>query len=299
MPTLKANHRVIKAAKPVGGKRTRYRIEGIEGLWLDVSAAGARYWYVRYQPGGRGTRQERWYRIGNAASVSLGDATEKARKIVTAAYAEERDPHAERSLKRSDTLTLGDLYADWYARHAEPKLARAYTDHSTWRTHIEHTLGKQRVLAIKRAEVGRLRDKVVTTGGPIASNNVLTLINRVLNWAVDEGLIEFNPAARLRKVGEARPRERVLSDADIPKFWAALEAMDGLTGEHMAKGEKGRMLSPATRSALRLMLLTGQRRTEIIEAGKSELDLDSVEPVWTIPGERTKNGLLTACRSVR
>lgn len=292
MPTLKANHRVIKAAKPLAGKRTRYRIEGIEGLWLDVSATGTRYWYVRYQPGGRSSRQERWYRIGNAASVSLADATEKTRKIVTAAYAEERDPHAERSLKRSDTLTLGDLYKDWYARHAAPKLARAYTDDSTWRTHIEKSLGRQRVLAIKRAEVGRLRDKVVTTGGPIASNNVLTLINRVLNWAVDEGLIEFNPAARLRKVGEAKPRERVLSDADIPKFWAALDAMDGMTGKHMAKAEKGRMLSPATRSALRLMLLTGQRRTEVIEAAKSELDLSSAEPVWMIPGERTKNGLL-------
>src|SRR5690606_10363770 len=116
-------------------------------------------------------------------------------------------------------------------------------------------------------------------------NNVLILINRVLNWGVDEGLLEFNPAARLRKVGEVKPRERVLVDADIPKFWGALEAMDVMTGEHMAKGEKGRMLSPATRSVLRLMLLTGQRRTEVVEAEKAELQLEGDDPVWTIPGE--------------
>lgn len=53
MPVLKPNHRVIKAAKPINGKRTRYRIDGTEGLWLDVSATGKAYWYVRYQPGGR------------------------------------------------------------------------------------------------------------------------------------------------------------------------------------------------------------------------------------------------------
>ena len=292
MPTLKANHRVITGARPVGGRRTRYRIEGIEGLWLDVSATGRRYWYVRYQPGGRQTRTERWYRLGDAESVGLADATKRTRDILTAAYAKERDPHAERAAKRSETLTFGDLFDDWYARHAEPTLARAATDMSIYKTHVQGGLAKQRVTALKRAEIGRLRDSVAKNSGPIGSNNVLILINRVLNWAVDEGLIEFNPAARLRKVGQVKPRERVLPDEDIPKFWGALAAMDGMTREHIARGEAGRMLSPATRSVLRLMLLTGQRRTEISGAAKAELELAGTEPVWTIPGERTKNGLL-------
>jgi integrase len=52
------------------------------------------------------------------------------------------------------------------------------------------------------------------------------------------------------------------------------------------------MLSPATRSILRLLLLTGQRRGEVVEAERSEFELEGPEPVWTIPGARTKNGLL-------
>jgi integrase len=291
MPVLKANHRVIKAAKPIDGKRTRYRIEGIEGLWLDVGASGKAYWYVRYQPGGRAARTERWYRVGSLQSVSLGDASQKARDILTAAYAKERDPHVERKAKRSETMTLADLYGEWHDRHAT-SLARVATDESIWQTHVKNSLGRERLGALRRAEIGKLRDRVAKSGGPIASNNVLVLVNRVLNWGVDEGLLEFNPAARLRKVGEVKPRERVLTHLDIPKFWAALDAADEMTGEHMAKGEKGRMLSPATRSVLRLMLLTGQRRTEIAEAEKTELQLHGSEPVWTIPGERTKNGLL-------
>jgi integrase len=130
------------------------------------------------------------------------------------------------------------------------------------------------------------------SSGPAGSNNVLILINRVLNWAVDEGMIEFNPGARLRKAGERKPRERVLTADEMCKLWRALAAMELMNGEHMAKGKPGRMLTPATRSVLRLLLLTGQRRVEVAEAAKAELDLTQSEPVWTIPGVRTKNGLL-------
>lgn len=188
-------------------------------------------------------------------------------------------------------MTLGDLFADWYERHGST-LARAPTDESTWRTHIRDGIGRQRLSLIKRADIGRVRDRVAKDGGPIASNTALILINRVLNWGVDEGLIEFNPAARLRKVGEVKPRERVISDEDIPKLWNALSAMDTLTMKGMPRDDKDRMLSPATRSTIRLLLLTAQRRGEVAEAQKSELQLDGDEPVWTIPGARTKNGLM-------
>ena len=81
----------------------------------------------------------------------------------------------------------------------------------------------------------------------------------------------------------------MLTRVNITVFWNTLAHMEAMTGEHMARAEKGRMLSPASRSILRLLLLTGQRRTEVTGAMKSELDLDEAEPVWTIPGKRTKN----------
>ena len=59
---------------------------------------------------------------------------------------------------------------------------------------------------------------------------------------------------------------RVLSASDIRLFWRALAAMEAMTGEHMARAEKGRALSPATRSILRLLLLTGQWRGEVAGA---------------------------------
>lgn len=292
MPTLKANHRQILAAKPLGGRKTRYRIEGTPGLWLYVSPSGVRTWYARYQIGSGSTRQERWFRIGDAKSVELAKAIERAKSIDTEVDVEDRDPHAERSMRRADKMTVGELYREWHTRYATLKLARAETDETTFRCHIEPIFAKRKVRELTRIELGRFRDTVAKKATPNTSNRVMVLLSRVFNWAMDEGMIEFNPAARLRKAAPRKPRERVLTHAGIKTFWEALAAMETMTGEHMARAEKGRMLSPATRSVLRLLLLTGQRRSEVVEALKSELELDASEPVWTIPGERTKNGLL-------
>lgn len=292
MPTLKANHRVIASAPPLGGKRTRYRIEGVDGLWLDVGPRGNRVWYVRYQPGSRTTRNFRFYRIGNIEQIGLADATKRAKEIIGEVHGKERDPQAERVEKNKQGKTFGDLFEDWFERHAEPTLARAPTDRIRYRTHIEPDFAKKRLKDIKRVDIGKFRDKIAKDASPLTSNAVIDLIGRVFNWAVDEGMMEMNPAARMRKIGEAKPRERILTQTDIPKFWQALDDMETMTGEHMARAETGRMLSSSTRSVLRLLLLTAQRRGEVVGARKSELELDGSEPVWTIPGERTKNGLL-------
>lgn len=292
MPSLKRNFRQVLAACPIDGKRTRYRIEGVPGLVLDVRPNGTRTWFVRYQPGGRRGRTFRWYKIGDANAIGIVDATERAKKVVTAVEDEQRDPYIERIEKVREGLTFGELFEDWFARYAEPTLSRAKTDRIVYRCHIEADFAKKRLIDIKRIDIGRFRDQVAAGASPLTSNSVVELIGRVLNWAVDEGMLEVNPSARLRKVGIYRPRERVLSETEIRQFWNALNAMEGMIGEHMGRGEKGRMLSPTTRSVLRLLLLTGQRRGEVVGALKSELELGGKEPVWTISGDRTKNGLL-------
>lgn len=292
MPVLKRNHRQVLAAKVIGGKQTRYRIEGVRGLWLYVSVAGVRTWYVRYQGGSRRGRRCRWFKIGNAGAVSLDKAAKRAQEILTDVQVHDRDPQVARAEKRAHTLTFSDLFDQWHERHAKPNLARADLDHSIYKFHLEDGFARKAVAEIRRTDIGKLRDDLAKSSGPIGSNNVIILINRVLNWAVDEGMIEFNPGARLRKAGQRKPRERVLSADEICKFWWALAAMELMTGEHMAKAQPGRILTPATRSVLRLLLLTGQRRIEVAAAEKSELELKGSAPVWMIPGRRTKNGLL-------
>lgn len=292
MPSLKRNHRQISAAKVIDGKRTQYRIEGVAGLVLDVRPNNTRTWFVRYQNGPRTARKFRWYKIGDATAIGLADATERAKKIISAVQDERRDPVQERIETEREAETFGQLFEQWHSRYAVPRLARAATDRIIYRTHLESEIGKTPLGQLTRQEIARLRDDIAAGATPLTSNSAVGLVCRVLNWAVDEGKIDVNAAARLRKAGTSKPRERVLTPTAIKRYWNALAAMETMSGEHMALGEKGRMLSSATRSILRLLLLTGQRRTEVTGARKEELHLEGDEPVWTIPGERTKNGLL-------
>ncbi len=292
MPTLKANHRQILAAKAIDGKETRYRIQGVPGLWLYVSKTGSRTWYARYQVGSGKHRRERWYRLGDAKTMGLADASKLAHDVRNKSTSEGRDPQAERAIKRADTLTFDALFQEWYERHALPKLARAEDDQALYKHHLEAGLGRRLVADIRRVDIGKLRDDLAKSSGPMGSNNVIILVNRVFNWGVDEGMIEYNPGARIRKAGKRKAGERVLSADEIRTFWKALAAMELMTGEHMARAESGRTLTPGTRCVLRLLLLTGQRRSEVSGAAKAELDLSPSDPVWTIPGHRTKNRLL-------
>lgn len=83
--------------------RTRYRIEGVPGLWLSVCPSGKRTWYVRYQPGGRSDRVFRQYTIGDAKTVGLATATKAAHDVVNKVKVHDRDPVSERSRRSART----------------------------------------------------------------------------------------------------------------------------------------------------------------------------------------------------
>jgi integrase len=73
-----------------------------------------------------------------------------------------------------------------------------------------------------------------------------------------------------RLIGERRPRQRVLNDDELRAFWAATGQMD----------------YPYA-SCLRMLLLTGQRKSEVAEARWGEFDLPN--KLWTVPPERFKS----------
>jgi integrase len=121
-----------------------------------------------------------------------------------------------------------------------------------------------------------LIEAIVSDGKHAAANRVHSLISKIFSFAVDADLLDANPAARLKKRGVETVRTRVLTDAEIRRFWHGIIAAP---------------VSKPVGLALRLALLTGARASEVTGARKSEfLDLDSPErAAWLIPGERTKN----------
>ena len=98
-------------------------------------------------------------------------------------------------------------------------------------------------------------------------------------WALKRGAVRANPFADLAVDKSIAKRERVLSDTEIAEIWNAA----------------GSAASPYG-TIIRLLILTGQRRGEVAGMAWDELSDDLA--TWTLPGERTKNGVAHQCLSV-
>ena len=108
------------------------------------------------------------------------------------------------------------------------------------------------------------------------ARNVFATIRRFFNWMISRRVygIDRSPCDRMLPrdlVGERVLRSRILNDAELRAFWAATEKL-------------GYPYGPL----FRLLLVAGQRKSEVAEARWSEIDLE--KKLWTIPSERMKAG---------
>jgi integrase len=96
------------------------------------------------------------------------------------------------------------------------------------------------------------------------------LISKIFNFATDKEILGASPAVKVPKPGQEHRRDRVLRDQEIKRLWGALES----ESLHLS-------------AFFRLLLLTGQRKSEVANMAWEELDL--ARGCWEIPSARTKN----------
>jgi integrase len=109
---------------------------------------------------------------------------------------------------------------------------------------------------------------------PVQARMLFAYLDMMLRWAAATGDygIEFSPLMRVSKTarfGLMRPRSRYLNDIEIGAVWRA----------------SGTLRTPY-RQLYRMLMLTGLRLSEVLEADWREFDLKAKE--WTIPAERMK-----------
>jgi integrase len=130
----------------------------------------------------------------------------------------------------------------------------------------------RRLQEITRPEVLDLLDELVDQGTPSAANHALAALRGFTNWAVARDLLSTSPCQGIKAPAEMKSRERVLADDELRALWKAAD-------------EIGFPFGPITQ----LLILTGCRRDEVRAMRASELDLKA--RLWTIDGNRTKNGI--------
>ncbi len=265
---MRFTDRSIAALKP---KTKRYEVweSGRTGLGVRVSPAGRRSWIFMYRFEGRPRRMT----LGTYPHLSLANA-----HVLHAKAREKRergiDPgmlHVERRRAERYAETIADLIDEYLEKYARPKKRTAAADERALGKEVLPLWGRRKATSITRRDVIKLLDGVVERGSPIMANRLFSVIRRMFAFGIKRDILENSPCFMVEPPAKETPRDRVLSSKEIKTFWTGLE--------------KAKMSAP-TRLALKLMLVTGQRRDEIVGAPWSEFDLDT--STWEIPALRTK-----------
>ncbi|MGZ3308636.1 MAG: tyrosine-type recombinase/integrase, partial [Xanthobacteraceae bacterium] len=189
--------------------------EYTRGLTVRVEPTGSKSWMVYYRHAGK----VRWYRIGGASSIKLPDARTLAGRVLYQ-VAEGKDPQAERAAERTAGTfeELATRYVEQYSKKENKSWRQA--DYLV-RKHLFPNWAKMRAAAITRGDVKAIKAAIES---PTVANQTLAAASSIFSWAIREevGNITVNPVKGVRQ-NKTSSRERVLSDAEIKKFWAEFE----------------------------------------------------------------------------
>lgn len=270
----------------------------VAGLYLVVQPSGKKSWAVRFRLDGK----SRKHTLGPYPAIDLAKARKLAAKALEAKD-EGRDPTLERRRLRDAEARaraeearghrnlFENIAREFIERYAKP---RALTKNrpEAWKETgrilglREDDNGKiveiggdviprwrgRKIQDLTKRDVIELLDAIVDRGSPTMANRTLAAVRKLCNWCVTRDILSVSPCVGVVPPSSERSRDRVLSDVEINMVWKASDRESWPYG-----------------AIIKLLALTGQRLSEVAEMRWKELDLNAA--LWTLPGERVKNGI--------
>ena len=267
----------IKRLKPTS-KRAIIFEHGGRGFGLRIEPSGRKSFFLEYRFGEAEERRNRVLTIGKHPTVSLTEARSIASQSLSQ-IEQDIDPATQKLTKKivdRNALTLGDLVEEYIEKWAKVKKKEQSwkEDERLLNKDILPVFGRKKAKDIRRRDIVLLLDAIVERGATITANRVLAVTRKMFNFAVGRDIIDASPCVQIPAPSKENRRERYLSEDEIKVFWEKLDD---------AK------MSQEIRLALKFLLVTGQRKNEVIGAEWSEFDLKN--KWWTIPAEKSKNKL--------
>jgi integrase len=191
-----------------------------------------------------------------------------------------RDPATERAQARSAPTFAGlsaRYTAEYSAIHHKPRTRDE--DARLLRLHLLPRFGSVRIRDIGKADIARFHSSLRAT--PVCANRAVALLSAMFGWAerVGERPDGSNPCRHVTRYPEHK-RERLLSPAELASLGEALQQ-----AEHGALPPRRSVEDPRALSAIRLLLFTGARRSEILTLRWEYIDLE--QGIARLPDSKT------------
>lgn len=268
MPRIAITKKLLRDAScPPGKMRIDYFDTHLPGFVLEVRASGGMTFYVRYRDP-RGVQRQ--YKVGTAAHLSVDEARTQAQKLL-ARIALGEDPAEECASLRA-VPTFAAFVDERYMPFVKGYKRSWMSDGSYLRNHLLPRFGKKHLDEITKHDVIAFHHGERAAGyAPGTCNRCLILLRYICNLAIrwDIPGMTQNPTKGVPLFEENNKRERYISKEEAQRLYAALLESD----------------NPMLRYIVPLLILTGARKREVLDARWEDFDLDRRS--WRIPITKT------------
>lgn len=285
--------RTVDAAKP--GQRDHFiwdegGKEVVKGFGLKVTPSGGKVYVFQYRlarPGEADRTPARRYTIGKHGKLTPEQARKRAKTLAAlvehgidpreqeAAELFAKDEAERLALERSRIESelvfekIAALWLDHYENEKDRRPSSVRLAKLVVNNHLKPKLDGKPMPHISRADLQPIIDAIPVRQRGMR-RSVFAYASVLFGWASKRGDIPANPLGEMAKPEAPKARERVLPDDELAVLWKATDALRQPFGPFF-----------------RLLILTGQRRSEVAAIDWAELDRASA--TWTIPANRAKN----------
>ena len=254
--------------------------DDLSGFGVAALPSGKKVYVAQFRQHGRSRR----IKLGEHGRLTPDEARSKAKEVLGAVEGG-KDPIEERRAKRS-VRTFKEVAEDYLRQHVgakrKPRTLDAYR--SLLDLHILPSLGARPLINIGKPDISRLHAGLAHR--PATANRCVAVIAAIWNWAVKSGHIVGlpNPVAGLDRNPEQR-RERFLTPDELRRLGRALHDAETIglpwdvdetapKAKHIPKKNRSRVIDRYAVAAIRLLMLTGARLREILDARWDYIDWD-------------------------
>jgi integrase len=270
------NHTQLQALRP---QDKTFKANDRAGLFIEVQPTGTMTWRYQYWLDGKREKLTigRYPEIGLALARKLRDEAASLVALGQSPAKKKQSDKVQRKIAAASASTVEQLGERWYAEDvAHQSASWRYCVRGWLRLDIYPAIGRLKPADVTTDHIDALVSSVVARGSPSSAAKVRIICQKVFAFAVDRRELAADPVSRARTVKTLDSRNhRPLAVKEIKPFLDALAT------------DSARL---SNKLAIRLLMLTFTRKSELCKAKWSEIDLDNA--IWDIPAHRMgKNGL--------